>query len=341
MEKINLTGQAFGKLTVLETSNLTTDEPLWHCQCECGKEILVSQSQLLENEVADCGCSSMAKRRKEIAGLCSGEVTAVMATTLKRKDSILWLCRCSCGKEFLTEGYKITNKTIKSCGCARGKSRIKDLSGQRFGRLTAIRRLEEKVGTSYAWLCRCDCGKETKVSAHALLSGGTKSCGCGKIEALRNQKKDITNQRFGKLVAIRPTEKRISKSVVWLCRCDCGRMSEVSCSSLMSGNTKSCGCLPYEHESPGKYLHYVEDTCIEMLEYQGIRKNNTSGYTGVIAYRGKWRAQITFKKRNYSLGVYESKEEAVRVRKEAEEKIFGEFLKWYHEEIEARKPVKG
>ena len=55
----------------------------------------------------------------------------------------------------------------------------------RFGRLTALERLEEKIGSNYAWRCRCDCGKETKVSTNALLKGGTKSCGCGKIDAVK------------------------------------------------------------------------------------------------------------------------------------------------------------
>jgi len=39
---------------------------------------------------------------------------------------------------------------------------------------------------------------------------------------------DLTGQRFGKLVAIEPTEKRVSKSVVWKCLCDCGNYHEVS-----------------------------------------------------------------------------------------------------------------
>lgn len=270
----------------------------------------------------------------DITGMRSGMVVALKPTEEKRRGATLWLCRCDCGKEFFTEGYKISGGVIKSCGCLRGRHRMKDITGQRFGRLTALRRLNKKIGTSYAWLCRCDCGRLTEVSANALLKGGTKSCGCKKTDALRRQTVNITGLHFGRLTALEPTDERSGGSVVWKCRCDCGKETMVSYNSLVSGNTKSCGCLSKEHESPGTYMHYIDGTCIEMLERKGLRSDNTSGYTGVVAYRGRWRAQITFKGKNYNLGTYDRIEDAASVRKEAEGQIFGEFLEWYYEKKE-------
>ena len=55
--------------------------------------------------------------------------------------------------------------------------------------------------------------------------------------------KDLTGQRFGRLVAIRSTEKRRSSSVVWECICDCGNTAFISRDALNSGGTRSCGCL--------------------------------------------------------------------------------------------------
>jgi hypothetical protein len=59
---------------------------------------------------------------------------------------------------------------------------IKDREGQQYGRLTVLRRAENKVEPSGAvraqWLCRCDCGNEVVVTGHALGKGHTKSCGC-------------------------------------------------------------------------------------------------------------------------------------------------------------------
>ena len=61
---------------------------------------------------------------------------------------------------------------------------------------------------------------------------------------------DLTGQKFGRLTATHPTEKRSQGRVVWHCECECGNTIEVASHSLVSGNTKSCGCLKKETESP-------------------------------------------------------------------------------------------
>lgn len=59
-----------------------------------------------------------------------------------------------------------------------GHSRKKlDLTGQRYGKLT-VSAPAENIGDRTAWLCRCDCGRETVVKTIHLRSGHTKSCGC-------------------------------------------------------------------------------------------------------------------------------------------------------------------
>ena len=52
---------------------------------------------------------------------------------------------------------------------------------------------------------------------------------------------DITNQKFGKLTAIKKAPSRSGKTY-WLCKCECGNEKEVQTSHLMDGRTKSCGC---------------------------------------------------------------------------------------------------
>lgn len=59
-----------------------------------------------------------------------------------------------------------------------------DLTGQRFGRLVAIRRHEKSSKSHSFWLCKCDCGKESVVFLGALRGGTTKSCGCWSDELL-------------------------------------------------------------------------------------------------------------------------------------------------------------
>lgn len=66
--------------------------------------------------------------------------------------------------------------------------KIKDLSGQKFGRLTVIKRVVYPEGIRQGkthWLCKCDCGKTTVVAAKSLKKGTTKSCGCLRSESFR------------------------------------------------------------------------------------------------------------------------------------------------------------
>ncbi len=57
---------------------------------------------------------------------------------------------------------------------------------------------------------------------------------------------DLTRQRFGRLLAIRPTKRRSGNSIVWKCRCDCKKITYVGSSNLRRGTIQSCGCLTRE-----------------------------------------------------------------------------------------------
>ncbi len=60
---------------------------------------------------------------------------------------------------------------------------------------------------------------------------------------------DLKNKRFGRLVAIKPTEKRSGSFVVWECVCDCGNTTYAASTNLKQGKTQSCGCLARERAS--------------------------------------------------------------------------------------------
>jgi len=60
--------------------------------------------------------------------------------------------------------------------------------------------------------------------------------------SLRNVK-DLTGMRFGRLLAIRPTDERHLQCIVWECDCDCGNTCYINSGKLNSGHTRSCGCL--------------------------------------------------------------------------------------------------
>lgn len=148
-----------------------------------------------------------------------------------------------------------------------------------------------------------------------------------------SQKRDLTGKRFGRLTAIRPTDKRDSNgSVLWVCRCDCGNELEVTQAHLMHGNYKSCGCLKREVQlNIQKKLHMVDGTCLEWLEKRKHRKDNTSGCRGVYQMKnGKYRADIGFKSRRFYLGTFKTYEDAVQARMKAESKVHQGFVEAYY-----------
>ena len=207
--------------------------------------------------------------------------------------------------------------------------KVRDITGKQFGRLTALYRLDQKQGTSYLWHCRCACGIEKDIPVNALTGGLIRSCGCARREALQNRARDITGKTFGRLTALEPQPIRMQGSVMWKCRCTCGTECLVSYNQLLSGKTASCGCRRKEHEQPP--LHYVDGTCIEMISPKSLRKDNTSGCTGVTAIRGgRWQACITFQGKRHYLGTFTNLEKAVDARKKAEARLFGEFLDSYY-----------
>lgn len=129
--------------------------------------------------------------------------------------------------------------------------KYQDLTGMRFGRLTVLRRGEDKVAQSgrheKRWVCKCDCGNEALIQGSNLKNGHTKSCGCAKSEVLKQIKNDLTGQRFGRLVVIGPDGKSENgHTTLWKCICDCGAEVTVRGTNLKSGATQSCGC--YEHD---------------------------------------------------------------------------------------------
>jgi hypothetical protein len=66
--------------------------------------------------------------------------------------------------------------------------KFQDLTGQKFGKLTVVSRAENNKSNHVMWNCICDCGKATNpISAGALKSGNTTSCGCVHLAKARER----------------------------------------------------------------------------------------------------------------------------------------------------------
>lgn len=160
----------------------------------------------------------------------------------KKPGRPMWLCKCKCGKTVAVSSTNLTKTGgTKSCGCLRYKPSptLIDLTGERFGRLTVLRKDASAKNGKVKWLCCCACGKRVSVLSDSLRGGKTKSCGCAQFQL----KHDLIGQTFGHLLVIKPVKnQRIrGNEIRWECLCrNCGSTVEVGSYWLRHGN-------PYGH----------------------------------------------------------------------------------------------
>lgn len=109
---------------------------------------------------------------------------------------------------------------------------------------------------------------------------------------MRGRFHDVTGKRFGKLVAVRPNGVRTYPSgkqlTLWECDCDCGNKTTVTLSALVTGNTKSCGCLHCGHNATiaeATRTHGKSNTRLYVL-WKQIRKRCNNPHDRVYKYYG-------------------------------------------------------
>lgn len=129
--------------------------------------------------------------------------------------------------------------------------KAKDLTGLKFGRLTANFRVREKAKEVF-WLCTCDCDNKVVVRSSALLSKKTKSCGCLQREfasKLGEKSRDnISGKIFNDIEVLslatdyKKENNIMSKNAYWKCRCFCGNEFFANSGELKRFSISSCGC---------------------------------------------------------------------------------------------------
>jgi len=204
-----------------------------------------------------------------------------------------------------------------------------ELTGKRYGRLVVLGNVRSEDGR-LMWQCRCDCGNLCTKTTGVLNAGLVSSCGC-----IRKSTMVKPGEKYGKLTVLEPTEKRSCRAIIWRCRCECGNIIETRSTLLKNGQSTNCGCVKKANDKENftKALNYVDDTCIEFLEKMDVPlKNSKSGVRGVSLIRdGRYKVELTFRKKRYYLGTFRELDDAVKARKEAEIMV-EEYLEKYHAE---------
>ena len=122
--------------------------------------------------------------------------------------------------------------------------------------------------------------------------------------------KDLTGQRFGRLIAIKRADQKIRGHATWCCQCDCGRFSVVSSDKLVSGHTQSCGCFKSEVSSKTHTTHGCTGTRLYniwslMKKRCDDPKNELYGGRG-ISVCDEWRDFSVFKQWSQNNGYSEN-----------------------------------
>jgi hypothetical protein len=232
----------------------------------------------------------------------------------------------------------------------------KDLTGNVYERLTVIEQTEDYIapnGNHYAkWLCKCSCGKYVTSRGDDLKSGRMKSCGClhSETSVINGKKAKKYNQYdLTKEYGIGYTSKGeefyfdledydLIKDYCWY------KDAREYIVTTINRNKKAITLRMHRLVMGEPDMFYDIDhvrgkdtrndnrkenlriaTHGQNMMNRGLPSSNKSGAVGVYHNGSSWRARITVDKKQISLGLFKNFDDAVRARKEAEEKYFGEY----------------
>lgn len=167
----------------------------------------------------------------------------------------------------------------------RGKPQ-QNLVGQRFNHLTVLEMIPGSLTRTPSVRCQCDCGNIVIATTSNVKRGNTKSCGCikhghggprKKVERLVERtpdqcrrlspKADLTGQRFGMVTVTGFAGRDRNGKPVFDCVCDCGKTCQIRGSSLIEGDTKSCGCY---RAIKSREIHVTHGDCGKLSQYNHL-----------------------------------------------------------------------
>ena len=289
MRFIDLTGKQFGRLTALYTNGRNgKGNIIWHCKCQCGNETDVLGINLRNGATRSCGClfketHKVIKKPNDLTNQKFGKLTALEIVGKNSIGAIKWRCRCDCGNYRDVVNSLLLNGKVTACLECSKLNRQKDITGQRFGNLTALYSLNKTdEHHSIIWHCKCICDNELDISLMKLKSGSVFSCGCSKkpknpTPLTDKRVHNLIGQRFGKLTVIADTGKSNRWGKIWLCQCDCGNTKEVDSNKLHMKSVTSCGCLRKDlTEYKTRHLEGQQFGQLTVLEYAGKNKYSQS-----------------------------------------------------------------
>lgn len=304
--KVDLSGQKFGKLTVLrQAEDHITKRGIhtaaWLCQCDCGSDPkVITGSDLKKGSTISCGCyrkySGKVKVGKDLTGKKFGrwEVIEQVEDYIEPRGKNIdqWLCRCECGTYKKVLGYALKRGSSQSCGCLRREQKVEQLKKYNTYDLSGEYGIGYTTKGEAYWFDLEDYEKIKDKCWYYGTGGYLKTSTENGQLFFHREIMGVSNEDWNEVIVDHRQH---------------GKMNEPK-----FDNRKS-NLRIVDRNRNNQNVH--------------IRKDNASGVTGVTWDKriGKWRATIQANKIFYDLGCYDDLETAKRKRKEAEEKYFGEY----------------
>jgi hypothetical protein len=117
MRLIDLTGQTYGRLTVLRRAPSTYRRTLWRCRCSCGKLSTVDGTKLRSGYTRSCGCLRLEpKPVNDLTGRQFGKLT-VLRPVAPNGQHARWEALCACGAKLVVRNASLLTGGTLSCGC--------------------------------------------------------------------------------------------------------------------------------------------------------------------------------------------------------------------------------
>lgn len=117
-------------------------------------------------------------KKIDLLGQKFGYLTVIEEDGSNSSGNAMWKCECDCGNKVSVRGIDLRRGHTKSCGCYRPKSKVIDMTGQKFGQWTVLKFARIGKDRKAIWECRCSCGNIKEVVGTSLRNGESTSCGC-------------------------------------------------------------------------------------------------------------------------------------------------------------------
>ena len=234
-------------------------------------------------------------------------------------------------------------------------SKFIDLTGRKFGKLTVVKQLPDYYTSGgnkvHKWLCKCDCGRNDNVvcSTGDLNSGKIWRCTyCVRDDAAKRMRDKLKKYNTYDLSGEYGVGYTLKGEEFWFDLEDYDKIKDycwykhhkyfvakidgksISLHKLIMDdleNRYDIDHIKTENKFDNRKLNLRKTTRQQNNSNRRLSKNNTSGVSGVHRHsRDKvWEAWIRVNYKRIYLGRYKNFEDAVKARKEAEEKYYGEF----------------